>query len=135
MPRTLFVLPLAVAVSLLALLMPGKAIARPPEGVSGKMVFDEFADRLRKFRKEKEPERRIRWLEKLAVTRDPRVAIALHKVANDAAETESPQIEALFSLSRHFIYGSRFVQNGEVHTGLWRHENEADLRHRAKQLP
>ena len=43
MPRTTFaaVLPL---LAVLALALPGKAVAGPPEGVSGKMVLDEVAD-------------------------------------------------------------------------------------------
>jgi hypothetical protein len=67
---TLALLPLVVVV-------PWPAVAGPPEGVSGRMVFDEVADGLRKCREEKDPEKRIRWLEKLATTGDPRVCVAL----------------------------------------------------------
>ena len=51
MPRTNFaagMLPL-FAVLAVALSLPGKAVAGPPEGVSGKMVFDEVAEGLRRY--------------------------------------------------------------------------------------
>ena len=49
MPRktSASVLPL---LAVLALALPGKAVAGPPEGVSGKMVLDEAADGLRRYR-------------------------------------------------------------------------------------
>jgi hypothetical protein len=132
MPRSLTA---AVLLAALVLLPPGTALAGPPEGASGKMVLDEVADGLRKYRNATEPQSRLRWLGKLALTRDPRVAILLHNVTNDAAETERMQIEATFLLARHFIYGTRFDQNGVVQTRAWWIANKADLRRRAAQLP
>ena len=85
MPRMFAVVPLLV----LALSLPGKAIAGPPEGVSGKMVLDEVADGLRKYRKEKDAVKRLRLLERLATTRDPRVAIVLVEARPSASETGS----------------------------------------------
>jgi hypothetical protein len=47
MSRTTYaLLPLLTALAL----PPGEAIAGPPEGPSGRMVFDEVADGLRKYR-------------------------------------------------------------------------------------
>jgi hypothetical protein len=76
MPRKTFAaVPLFLAV--LALTLPGKAVAGPPEGVSGKMVLDEVADGLRKYRHETNLHRRQVWLVKLAPSRDLRVSVAL----------------------------------------------------------
>ena len=83
MPRKLadFVLPLTVM--LLALTLPGNAVAGPPEKIHEKLVFDEVADGLRKYRKETDPEKRMERLEKLARSRDPRVAIVLASISTD----------------------------------------------------
>ena len=76
MTRTTFaaVLPL---LTVLALTLPGEAIAGPPEGVSGKMVLDEVAEGLRRFRRDEDWIKRLRLLERLAPTQDPRVAVLL----------------------------------------------------------
>jgi hypothetical protein len=59
MPRTLFALPLTLA--LLAGLAPGNALAGPPEGVSGKMEFvDEVAAGLRAYGRETDELKRLR---------------------------------------------------------------------------
>jgi hypothetical protein len=129
-----FVMRLAVACLALMMVEP-TCLAGPPGGPAGAMVIDTVADCLRQYRREKDPEKRIRCLEKLSATRDPRVAIALHELANDLSETERVRIEATFLLARKFIYGSRFDWGGEVHTGEWWRANEAELRRRAKQLP
>jgi hypothetical protein len=129
-----FIMRLAAAGLCLMLVGPDCS-AGPPGGPAGEMVFDTVADGLRRYRQEKDPEKRIRGLEKLAATRDPRVAVALHELANDLSETERVRIEATFLLARKFIYGSRFDWGGEVHTGEWWKANEAELRRRAKQLP
>src|SRR4051794_8005929 len=73
MPRTTA----AVLLAALALLTPGTAPAGPPEGASGKMAFDSVAAGLRKYRKETDEAKRIRWLERLAPSKDPRVAVVL----------------------------------------------------------
>ena len=77
MPRTTLgaVLPLLV----LALALPGKAVAGPPEGVSGKMVLvcDEVAAWCRQFRRERDDETRMTLLGRLKRIDDPRVAVVL----------------------------------------------------------
>jgi hypothetical protein len=64
-------MPRMIAAVLPLLFAMGQALAGPPEKWSGKIVFDEVADGLRKYRKETDTVKRIKWLEKLAPTRDP----------------------------------------------------------------
>ncbi|HEX5269790.1 MAG TPA: hypothetical protein VFW33_04845 [Gemmataceae bacterium] len=86
MPRTTFAaLPLLAA---LALLSPGRAVAGPPEGASGRMVLDEVADGLRKYRREEDDAKRIAWLRRLAPTRDARVAAALEDCAAEGLTSD-----------------------------------------------
>jgi len=126
MQRTLFAVPLTLA------LLPGLApriVAGPPDGASGNMVLDEVADGLRKYRKEKDPEKRAAWLE--------RVALALGEAREESDRTVARAASiALFEL---------YCPPGEletitlaslwVRTGDWWKANEADLRRRAKELP
>jgi hypothetical protein len=132
MPRTLagFILPLAMP----ALLLPGKAVAEPPEGTSGKMVFDEVADGLRKYHREEEPGKRIWWLYELARTRDARVTIACGEAlsCHDPAEVEWAAI-----IIGHYQFPERCHPQLDLdaQARAWWKENEADLRRRAKQLP
>jgi hypothetical protein len=134
MQRTLFAVPLTLA------LLPGLApriVAGPPDGASGNMVLDEVADGLRKYRKEKDPEKRAAWLERLAPSKDPRVALALGEAREESDRTVARAASiALFEL---------YCPPGEletitlaslwVRTGDWWKANEADLRRRAKELP
>jgi hypothetical protein len=131
MPRKTFaaVLPF---LAVLALLSPGMAVAGPPEGVSGKMVYDEVADGLRKYRKEKDCQKRLQWMVKLAPTRDPRVAIALVE-AHPAGSTCMVQEDIL--LMDYFVRGTRFHHGDSMYVDGWWEANEADVRRRAKQLP
>jgi hypothetical protein len=132
MPRTLLLLLFAV----LALLLQGRAVfAGPPEGVSGAMTLDEVAEGLRRYRKETDPEKRIRWLEKLAPTRDPRVGVAL-------GETFGQEPEAVWYCATQLViryYFTEPVANPEFDPGpktdRWWKQNEADLRRRARELP
>jgi len=74
----------AALLTVLAFLSPEKALAGLTEGASGKMVFvDQVRDRLREYRKEKDPEKRLAWLQTLAATGDPGVALALVDAANN----------------------------------------------------
>jgi hypothetical protein len=130
-----FVLLLAV----LALLSPGKAVAGPPEGVSGKMVLDEVADGLRQYRMTRDQNRRINWLERLAPTGDPRVAVAL----GEALKGEGELVR--LAAARNVVYygAPPIVASPRVgfearqieRASHWWAANEADLRRRAKQLP
>ena len=57
---------------MLALVLPGKAVAGPPEGVSGKMVLeqDKVSEALLKYRRGSDPSRRLALLTDLARVRD-----------------------------------------------------------------
>jgi hypothetical protein len=113
--------------ALLVLLSPGKGVAGPPAGSSGKMV-DEVADGLRRYRMEKDEEKRWAWLERLAPTKDPRVAIALYEAAAEDSYLNSV-------LARFFVQGTPFQKGSHYHVTDWWEANEANLRRRAKQLP
>ena len=122
---------LAVVVILFA--QPGNSVAGPPEKISGVMVFDEVADGLRKYRQETDTGRRIRRLEKLALTRDPRVAIVLGDLLGST--DRETQIYAAGIIDRHF---HPFVYQGigilVLQARVWWMDNQADLRRRAEQI-
>jgi hypothetical protein len=116
---------------LLTLVLPGWAVAGPPEWPSGKMAFDTVADGLRKYRKEKDEERRVWWLHRLAPTHDPRVAVTLGEAMDrDHRLAPDEQWHAKGLLLKYYA-GPDW--SGRV--GAWWEQNEADLRRRAKQLP
>jgi hypothetical protein len=126
------VLPLLVG---LALSSPSQTAAGPPDRPLGKMVLDEVADGLRRYRKETDPEKRIEWLEKLAPTRDPRVGVALGEYMADAP---SGWVAAGDLLERYFLPRPVNVTTSQewvLEVSLWWQKNKADLRRRAKQLP
>jgi hypothetical protein len=135
MPRTPFVLLLAVAMSLLALALPEPALARPPEVVSGKMVFDEVAEGLRKYRKETDEDKKLTVLKKLVQTHDPRVAIVLGEMLS--CSNKGTRFYAAYLICRNFNQDVEIVNVG-VETLIaqdWWKANGTDLRRRAKQLP
>jgi hypothetical protein len=120
----------------LALLTPGEAAAGPSEGASGKMVLDEVVDGLRRYRAATNPATRIKWLEKLAPTGDPRVAVELYDFwFDDTAVDFDLRKRALISLACSFARGTRFDDGICISVTEWWTENEADLRRRAAQLP
>jgi len=96
-------MPRMIAAVLLLLFALGQAVAGPPEKSSAKMVLDEVADGLRKYRKEQDTEKRIRWLKKLAPTKDPRVAVAL----GDALDVVGPIIDD----ECHFVVVDLIIDN------------------------
>ena len=137
MPRTFAgcVLPLLTA---LAPLSPEKALGGPPEGVSGKMAFvDMVTDGLRQYRREADAGKRIKWLTKLAPTRDPRVAVVLGEAveesdARPANVYPDPGVAAHVLLHVHYIPGGSGV--GRTVRDWW-DMNKADLHRRARLLP
>ena len=122
----------------LLLLLPGQALAGPAEGVSGRMVFDdEVAAGLRKYREERDEEKRAALLHDLARTRDPRVALVLGELfqGRDAAVAKN---EVTFGhiVSKHTLqqfYATEAAGREEIYD--WWKANEADLRRRASRLP
>jgi hypothetical protein len=141
MPKT-FAAVLLLAV--LALALPGKAVAGPPEGISGRMVFDEVGDWLKKYQKENDEGKRVKWLRRLAPTRDPRVAVVLSEAyfgrRPTNGRTDSRYYIVLEVLLFEFVRGTKYQsrsREGNVVYDLssWWDENAAELRRRAKQLP
>src|SRR5262249_13598745 len=122
-----------------------KAVAGPPEGASGKMVFaDAVADGLRADRKEKDPAMRLAWLQKLAATGDPRGALVLVAAANNH-DGDALDCEAAAVLWGHYARPDAASRRGQVTSdpdspprGMssrpWWKANEADIRRRARQL-
>jgi hypothetical protein len=137
MPRILFAVPLTLG--LLAGLTPGSALAGPPEGPSGRIVLapDEIADTLRKYRVAKDEGKRRELLDKIASTRDPRVAVALGEALGDSSR------DVRYLAAYGIVYdqtGWNILRepNGPLAiewASKWWKENEADLRRRAKALP
>ena len=135
MPRKLADFPLPLAVMLLALLLPGNAVAGPPQGLSGKMVLDEVADGLQRYRIAKDTGARMRWLKMLATTHDARIAIALGNALDDA----EPAMRAMAAraLLRYWMSYSVPGNDEQKVKGAmkWWQKNEAEMRRRAKELP
>jgi hypothetical protein len=133
MPRTFcgFVPLLLAAV---ALLTPGKAVAAPPEGASGKMVLDDVSEELRKYRKEKDPARRAALLKRLAPKRDARVAVLL---GNAMKNPDRNGIEAAILFWQYQLppAARKRAAPNYVEAAEWWEDHEADLRRRAAQLP
>jgi hypothetical protein len=116
----------------LALPSSGSAVAGPPEMISGKMVFDEVADGLRQYRKAKDTKKRIEWLQKLALTHDPRVAVALRECLTG----KDPISGAAFGLlDRQFVGCTEHDATCIERVCNWWEKNGADLCRRAKQFP
>ncbi len=114
-------------------LFPGQSLAGPPEGPSGRMVLDEVADGLQRYRQETDPQKRRRWLRGLAPTKDPRVAVALGEALSDA----DPDNAAASLLCQYYLPDSKPPSPKWAHlpAGEWWEANEDDLRRRAKLLP
>ncbi len=112
-------------------------IAGPPEKASGKMVLDEVAEGLRRYRKESNLAKRVDWLEKFAPTRDPRVAIALNEAITGASGQlpESMWFRVAYLLDDYYLRNTKFHSEKHINLAGWWEANEADLRRRAKLLP
>lgn len=138
MPSNTFaaVLPLLAVLALFSL---GKAVAGPPEGASGAMMFDEAADGLRKYRKETDPEKSCRLLERLAPARDPRVGVAL---GERLMKGRRDNCDFYFRIAEAIVKyypdndGVKVDATGwTLDEDVWWKTNQADLRRRAQQLP
>ena len=141
MRRTLVVFVMPLAVLVVGSLQ--KAVSGPPERVGGAMTFDTVADGLRKYRLEKAPERRVRLLEKLAPTRDPRVVVLLGEALEDrevivwpppgqpiAVELGTAASRLLFT----YYLPLEAKLDGDTTPRKWWKANESQLR-RAANLP
>jgi hypothetical protein len=140
MPRTFAA---AVLLAVLALLVPGTAPARPPEGTSGKMVLErdqveDVADVLRSYRKERVLAKRIKLLSKMARTHDPRVAVALGEALSDP--NKDVQVQAAFGIlyNQQEDFDIDFSPKEPLAiewASKWWQKHKVDLRRRAAQLP
>jgi hypothetical protein len=109
------------------------------------MVFDEVGMGLDRYRKEKDPAKRLARLTRLAPTKDPRVAVALWDAQFSFGDEPLPdemrcQYEVCDLLCEHFVHSTRFhhrdASGSELfEVGKWWEANEAELRRRAKELP
>jgi hypothetical protein len=122
---------------LLPLFLSGEAVAGPPDRASGRMVRDEVAVGLSRYRRETDDSRRVEWLRKLAPTRDPRVGLALGEYLSDRSNPLPHQISVAWMLTEHFMSsaGADDVVEQTKAARTWWEENGADLHRRARQLP
>jgi hypothetical protein len=134
-----------LAAPLFALPSPGKALAGPPEAVSGRMVLDEVFEGLRKYRREKDEGRRAEWLRRLAPSRDPRVAVELWDVF---AWKRGKQTAGIRTMARDCLAEYYATRDGRPLSEVtrpdedrgrgvcsWWSRHAADVRRRADQLP
>jgi hypothetical protein len=129
MMRALHVILPVVALSLF--LMPAKAVAELPDEGSGQMVVDEVCEGLRQYRKEADWEKSRTLLQKLAPTRDPRVAVVL---VEDMFKSEQRFATCFLLLVEHYVPGGLNPSSADQMMDWWK-KNEADLRHQAEKLP
>jgi hypothetical protein len=111
-----------------------RVFAGPPEEVSGKMVFDEVADGLRRYRREMDARRRSELLSRLAPSLDPRVAVALGDAMAERSRL-SGDTSAYELLYDWFLADEDDFSEVIRSVRIWWAKHEADLRRRAKQLP
>jgi hypothetical protein len=90
------------------------------------MAFDDVADGLRKYRAEKDEQKRFRLLEALAPTLDPRVALMIYNPPHDLHFVEVIPRGKL--LKRYYIPSGQPVD-------WWWGRNRDDLERRACQMP
>ncbi len=115
-----------------------RAVGGPPEGVSGRMAFDAVGPGLDSYRKEKDPEKRLKMLEKLAPTRDARVAALLGRyLEGPDLDLERAEV-ALDLLGRYYVLGRSYASSSQPARDkviLWWQEHKADLWRPAQNLP
>ena len=129
MPKTLLAM-------LLLLVTVVPVSAGPPEGMSGQMVLapDPVKDGLRQYRQARDQAARLALLQKLAPTRDPRVALVIwEEIPQDRRIHTIWECRMVGLMNRHFVRGANGDGN-ELSVWDWWKANEADIRRRAKQL-
>jgi hypothetical protein len=144
MPRTISVASLTLPL-MAALVLPGAAVAGPPEGPSGRMALDDVADGLRKYGKEPDEVKRAAWLRRLAPSRDPRVAVELWEVF---AGVRGKRTATIRKVARACLAECYVTKEGRPLSEVmppddelgsevcaWWSRNGSDLRRQAKQLP
>jgi hypothetical protein len=130
MPRLTLTTGLLAALAL----APARAVAGPPERLSGRMVLDEVAEGLMRYRMARTPEVRARQLARLAPKGDPRVAVAVGEALSDP----SPEVtsRATRIIADHYDMGIQDISGDQYpYAVLWWVRHQADLRRRAALLP
>ena len=128
----------SLALALLAVSWPVQAVAGPPEGVSAKMVLDELTDKLTRLRVVKDPKRKLMLVKELGPVRDARVTVALMEIVLKAQRQDPWLIDASSLLYQYHIPDSDKISLTAIDWTLcrqWWEKHEADVRHRAAQLP
>jgi hypothetical protein len=118
------------------LVFPFSTPAGPPEEASGRMLLaaDPVGDGLRQYRREPKQAARLAWLQKLAPTRDPRVALVLWEEGPKERRISTIwECRMIGLLNRHFVPDAEDGGEKQDVRDWWK-ANEADLRRRAKQL-
>ena len=122
----------------------GVTAGGPKPGPPAETV-DRVAEGLRKYRKEKGPEKRLACLQTLAASGDPRVALALVDAANNH-NGDDLDCEAADILWWHYASPEAASRRGIANLQVlkaprgssfrpWWQKNEAELRRRANELP
>jgi hypothetical protein len=122
----------------------GVTAGGPKPGPPAETV-DRVAEGLRKYRKEKGPEKRLACLQTLAASGDPRVALALVDAANNH-NGDDLDCEAADLLWWYYASPDAAAHRGRVNRDVvppppgkgfrpWWKANEADVRRRAARLP
>jgi hypothetical protein len=109
-----------------------------------KVGSDEVTEGLRQYRKEKDPGKRLAWLQTLGATGDPRVALALVDAANNRSGDDL-DCEAADLLWWYYASPDAASHRGRGDHDVvpppgkgfrpWWKANEGDVRRRAAQLP
>jgi hypothetical protein len=123
MGRAIVLFPLAL------LALPPATRAGPPEAPSGKMVRDDVADGLLRYRRATDPEQRRALLRQLAATGDPRVAVVL----GEALAANGFAYQEIVLLAEFYLPPEKRGSTDSVWD--WWRANEAELRRRAERLP
>jgi hypothetical protein len=131
----------------LALLSQGRALPGPPERATGKLmlVSDDVLEGLRNYRQEKDPKKRLAWLQTFGATGDPRVALALVDAANNQ-NGDDLDCEAADVLWWYYASPDAASHRGRANSDVvspppgkgfrpWWKANEADVHRRAARLP
>ena len=125
-----------------ALALPGKALAGPPEGVSGKMMFvDKVADGLRRYHQEEDEDKQLEWLDALSPTHDPRVGVVLGNLLEryEVIGVRDRQFHTIYLFTQYFSSDRPpigMIRGDELERALrtWK-ARKAELYRRAKKLP
>ncbi len=118
------------------LLLPAPLFAGPPERVSAKMVLGSSGHAVTNgLRQQRTYEGRIHWLDTMAPTGDPRIAVALGRELEGDDTSSDIDVVVVRVIARNYIR-KPMSDVQKVHAAYkWWNKNKTDLRRRAKLLP